>query len=294
MQTILRNPLAAPDILAVTSGAQLALVISSLLLPFAFPSFAATILGGAVGGLICLFVGGGLHAQLVRLALAGVAVSLAFSALTSAIILAADDRASGIILWSSGMIEQSGWNKVVSLGPLVFASVALLIVLGRQFDIINLGTDIASSLGLGKTTVVIGLLVSVMLAGAAVSIAGPIGFIGLAVPNFLRAICLTKHRVLLPAACLWGAVALLGADVIAQVLSQGGRVVPTGILAACLAAPVLILILRKVKTEADTRANVLRGSVLFVQKSKLYATLLLFLATAVLAGLTFGDKIAGI
>jgi iron complex transport system permease protein len=78
MQTILRNPLAAPDILAVTSGAQLALVISSLLLPFAFPGFAATILGGAIGGMVCLSVGGGLRAQPVRLALAGVAVSLAF------------------------------------------------------------------------------------------------------------------------------------------------------------------------------------------------------------------------
>lgn len=293
MQTILRNPLAAPDILAVTSGAQLALVISSLLLPFAFPGFAATILGGAIGGLVCLSVGGGLRAQPVRLALAGVAVSLAFSALTSAIILTADDRASGIILWSSGILDQTGWDKIVSLAPLVFAGIVLLTMLGRQFDIMNLGNDIASSLGLGKTTAIIGLLVSVLLAGAAVSIAGPIGFIGLAVPNFLRAIGLIKHRVLLPAACLWGAVALLGADVIAQALSTEGRVIPTGILAACLAAPVLIMILRKVRTQASSRANVLRASVLFARKPALYMTLLLILSAAVFAGLTFGDGTVG-
>jgi iron complex transport system permease protein len=293
MQTILRNPLAAPDILAVTSGAQLALVISSLLLPFAFPGFAATILGGAIGGMVCLSVGGGLRAQPVRLALAGVAVSLAFSALTAAIILTADDRASGIILWSSGILDQTGWNKILSLVPLVFAGIILLIMFGRQFDVMNLGNDIASSLGLGKATAIIGLLLSVILAGAAVSIAGPIGFIGLAVPNFLRAVGLIKHRILLPAACIWGAVTLLGADVIAQGLSKEGRVVPTGILAACLAAPVLIMILRKVKTEAGSRANVLLATVLFARKPMLYGCLLLVLSAAVFAGLTLGDGILG-
>lgn len=293
MQTILRNPLAAPDILAVTSGAQLALVISSLLLPFAFPGFVATILGGAIGGLVCLSVGGGLRAQTVRLALAGIAVSLAFSAISSAIILTADDRASGIILWSSGILDQTGWSKIAPLAPIVFVSILLLIVLGRQFDIMALGSDIASSLGLGKTTAIVGLLITVILSGAAVSIAGPIGFIGLAVPNFLRASGLIKHRVLLPTACLWGAVALLVADVIAQFLSREGRVIPTGILAACLAAPVLIFILRKVKSETSTRANILLGKVLFARKLPLYVTLLLLLCLSAFVGGTFGDGIAG-
>ncbi|WP_435655598.1 iron ABC transporter permease [Brucella pituitosa] len=293
MQTILRNPLAAPDILAVTSGAQLALVISSLLLPFAFPGFVATILGGAIGGLVCLSVGGGLRAQTVRLALAGVAVSLAFSAISSAIILTADDRASGIILWSSGILDQTGWSKIAPLAPIVFAGILLLIVLGRQFDIMALGSDIASSLGLGKTTAIVGLLITVILSGAAVSIAGPIGFIGLAVPNFLRASGLIKHRVLLPTACLWGAVALLVADVIAQCLSREGRVIPTGILAACLAAPVLIFILRKVKSETSTRANILLGKVLFARKLPLYVTLLLLLCLSAFVGSTIGDGIAG-
>lgn len=293
MQTILRNPLAAPDILAVTSGAQLALVISSLLLPFAFPGFAATIIGGVVGGMVCLAVGGGLQAHTVRLALAGVAVSLAFSALSSAIILTADDRASGIILWSSGILDQTGWNKIAPLTPIVVAGILLLMMMGRQFDIMALGNDIASSLGLRKTTAIIGLAITVILSGAAVSIAGPIGFIGLAVPNFLRVCGLSKHRMLLPSACLWGAVTLLGADVIAQFLSSESRAIPTGVLAACLAAPVLIFILQNVKNKASTRANILLGKVLFARKLTLYITLLLILCVSVLAGLTFGDGIAG-
>ncbi len=186
MQTVLRNPLAAPDILAVTSGAQLALVVVSLLLPFAFPSFLATILGGVIGGSLCLLAGGGLRAQPVRLALAGVAISLAFSALSSAIVLMADDRASGVLLWSSGLLEQSGWTKIVPLAPAIIGGILLLILFGRQFDALALGNDMASGLGLGRAPAIVGLLATVVLSGAAVSIAGPIGFIGLAVPNFLR------------------------------------------------------------------------------------------------------------
>ncbi|MCH6206446.1 iron ABC transporter permease [Brucella ciceri] len=293
MQTVLRNPLAAPDILAVTSGAQLALIISSLLLPFAFPSFLATILGGAIGGGLCLLVGGGLRAQPVRLALAGVAISLAFSALSSAIVLMADDRASGILLWSSGLLEQSGWTRVASLAPAILAGILLLALLGRQFDVMALGNDMASGLGLGKAPAIIGLLATVVLSGAAVSIAGPIGFIGLAVPNFLRAIGFHKHGLLLPAAALLGAVALLAADVAAQLLSSHGTIIPAGVFAACFAAPVLILVLRRIKGEARTRANVVSQKVLFQRKTVLYPILVGLIVAAFLLGLLFGDGVAG-
>lgn len=292
MQTVLRNPLAAPDILAVTSGAQLALIIASLLLPFAFPGFLATIIGGAIGGGLCLLVGGGLRAQPVRLALAGVAISLAFSALSSAIVLMADDRASGVLLWSSGLLEQSGWTKVASLAPAILGGILLLALLGRQFDVMALGNDMASGLGLGKAPAIIGLLATVVLSGAAVSIAGPIGFIGLAVPNFLRAVGFHKHGILLPAAGLLGAIALLAADVSAQLLSNNGTIIPTGVLAACFAAPVLILVLRRIKGEMRARANVVSEKVLFQRKTVLYSALVGMMLAAFLLGLLFGDGVA--
>ena len=293
MQTILRNLLAAPDILAVTSGAQLALVVSSLLLPFAFPGFLATIIGCALGGTLCLLVGGGLRAQAVRLALAGVAVSLAFSALSSAIILIADDRASGIILWSSGMLEQTGWAKVAPLAPFIVGATLLLVALARQFDVMALGSDMAASLGLGKATALIGLLATIVLSAAAVTIAGPIGFIGLAVPNLLRATGMVRHKALLPAACLWGAVALLSADIAAQWLSSAGTIIPTGILAACFAAPALIFVLRRMKAEAPAHNAQILGKTIFKRPVALYASLGMVLLAALLAGLLFGDGIAG-
>lgn len=108
LQTVLRNPLAAPDILSVTSGAQLFLVISTLLLPLALPPIIATSAGGLAGAAACLALAGGFQAAPGRLALSGIAVSLCFSAISSAIVLLADERASGLLLWSSGILDQTG------------------------------------------------------------------------------------------------------------------------------------------------------------------------------------------
>lgn len=80
--------------------------------------------------------------------------------------------------------------------------------------------------------------------------------------------------MLLPSACLWGAVALLSADVLAQFLSSEGRIIPTGILAACLAAPALIFILRKIKSEASTRASILWENAVYAKTGALHRSLL--------------------
>ncbi len=105
------------------------------------------------------------------------------------------------------------WSNPAGTGqlpsPLIIGGILLLTLSGRQFDVMALGNDMASGLGLGKAPAIIGLLSTVVLSGAAVSIAGPIGFIGLAVPNFLRAAGFHRHGILLPAAGLLGAVSFL-------------------------------------------------------------------------------------
>eukprot|EP01031_Cornospumella_fuschlensis_P048807 gene48807-59763_t len=174
MQTVLRNPLAAPDILAVTTGAQLALVIVTLLLPFYVPSLAATVFGGVFGGLACLTLGGGLRAPPVRLALAGIAVSLSFAAISSAIVLMADDRASGIVLWSAGILDQTGWTKIATVGPAVFAGLFVVSFLAPSLDLLGLGEDSARGLGVTRAVTLLALGVSVVLAGSAVTLGGPI------------------------------------------------------------------------------------------------------------------------
>lgn len=253
LQTVLRNPLAAPDILSVTSGAQLFLVISTLLLPLALPPIIATSAGGLAGAAACLALAGGFQAAPGRLALSGIAVSLCFSAISSAIVLLADERASGLLLWSSGILDQTGWARVATAIPLVLLSFLMLMVMARALDLLGLGDQASASLGVTRAVTLFGLLVGVLLCGAAVTLAGPIGFIGLAVPNVLRALGIIRHHRHLPLSMVWGANTLLLADVVTQSLAHNGTSIPTGVTVACLGAPAMLLLLRKAKIGGERR-----------------------------------------
>lgn len=291
MQTVLRNPLAAPDILAVTTGAQLALVVATLLLPFSVPSLAATVFGGVSGGLFCLMLGGGLRAPPVRLALAGIAVSLSFAAISSAIVLMADDRASGIVLWSAGILDQTGWVKVATVGPAVVVVLVVVGMMVRSLDLLGLGEDSAKGLGITRTVTVLALSSSVVLAGSAVTLGGPIGFVGLAVPNLIRGIGITRHRHVIPLAALWGAVVVLLADVAAQWLSAEGASIPTGAVVACLGAPAMLILLRFARIGQEQRPRALSTSTR-LSPGLLVAVLLAASAFAVLSALAVGDGFA--
>lgn len=291
LQSVLRNPLAAPDILSVTSGAQLFLVISTLLLPVAIPPIAATTTGGLIGALACLALAGGFRAPSGRLALAGIAISLCFAALSSAIVLLADDRASGIVLWSSGILDQTGWSKVIVAGPAVFLSFLALMLIVRPLDLIGLGDHAAASLGLTRGVTLAGIFAGVLLSAAAVTLAGPIGFIGLAVPNMLRALGIMRHRSHLPLSLIWGANTLLLADVIVQFFSGNGTVMPTGIVVACFGAPVMLLLLRTSRMGAERRIGLPSA----LQRPHLSLLILILAACGLVAlgsALTIGDGIA--
>ncbi|QKJ93300.1 iron ABC transporter permease [Agrobacterium pusense] len=253
LQTVLRNPLAAPDILSVTSGAQLFLVVSTLLLPLALPPIIATSAGGLAGAAACLALAGGFQAAPGRLALSGVAVSLCFSAISSVIVLLADERASGLLLWSSGILDQTGWARITTAIPLVLLSFLMLMVMARALDLLGLGSQASASLGVTRAVTLFGLLVGVLLCGAAVTLAGPIGFIGLAVPNVLRALGIIRHHRHLPLSMVWGANTLLLADVVTQCLARNGTSIPTGVTVACLGAPAMLLLLRKAKIGGERR-----------------------------------------
>ncbi len=253
LQTVLRNPLAAPDILSVTSGAQLFLVVSTLLLPLSLPPIVVTSAGGLAGAAACLVLAGGFQAPPGRLALSGVAVSLCFSAVSSAIVLIADERASGLLLWSSGILDQTGWSRTATATPLVPLSFVALIVMARALDLLGLGDKASASLGVTRAVTLFGLLIGVLLCGCAVTIAGPIGFIGLAVPNVLRALGISRHHRHLPLSAVWGANTLLLADVVTQSLARNGTTIPTGVAIACLGAPVMLFLLRRAKLGGERR-----------------------------------------
>ncbi|CUX53341.1 iron ABC transporter permease [Agrobacterium tumefaciens] len=290
-QSVLRNPLAAPDILSVTSGAQLVLVISTLLLPIAMPPIMATTLGGLAGAAACIALAGGFRAPPGRLALAGVAISLCFAAISSAIVLLADDRASGLVLWSSGILDQTGWSKVMVAGPAILLSFLVLMALARPLDLLGLGDQASASLGLTRSVTLSGIFAGVVLSGAAVTLAGPIGFIGLAIPNILRALGIIRHRFHLPLSLIWGANTLLLADVIAQLFGTNGTIVPTGIIVACFGAPVMLLLLRTSRLGAERRIG--SPSALRLPSLPLLITILTVTSLAGIgAALAIGDGVS--
>lgn len=247
MQAVTRNPLASPDILAVTQGGHLALVLALLMLPW-MPALPATLLGGLGAGALALAVAGGPAAPPARLALGGLAVALACGAAAQAAVILADDRAAGLVLWAAGALDQAGWARLGGQMPFMLAGMVGGLLAARGLDVLALGPDAASSLGQGGRTVpALALGSGVLLAASSVVVAGPIGFVGLAAPNLLHLAGVTRHALKLPLSAAWGGALLLAADLLSQVVSLRVGTVPVGVVTACLGAPALMLAARRAR-----------------------------------------------
>ncbi|RZU64443.1 iron complex transport system permease protein [Microterricola gilva] len=267
MQTVARNILASPDTLAVNAGAYLAVVavtafgISVPLLTGSLIAFlgglaaAALVLGLAAGG-----GGNGNGAGTVRLVLAGSAIALAFSALTTMLLLLFAEETTGLFAWGAGTLGQTSLDGVAQLGPVVLATVLVLMLFAHKLDILALGDDTAAVLGVRvRRTQTIAIVLAVLLSASAVTVAGPIGFVGLAAPAIVRLLAvripgLQRHRALIPASAIMGVIVVLGADVLLRLIFGGaaGVEVPTGVVTTLFGAVFLVILARKL---TDTGAT---------------------------------------
>src|SRR5690606_29646198 len=135
---------------------------------------------GGVGAAALVFALSGGGTGPTRLVLAGSAVSLALFALVSVLILLFTEETSGLYAWGSGQLAQIGLGSIARMGPVVLLGVGALVVLGRRLDVLGLGDDTAVVLGVPvRRTRVLGAVLAVLLASAAVTVAGPVGFVGL-------------------------------------------------------------------------------------------------------------------
>lgn len=263
MQSLARNPLASPDTLAVNDGAHVVIVAVAafgVALP-ALPAGGLAFLGGlAAAGLVFLLGGGG-RAGTTRLILAGSATALALSALTRLLLLLFEEATTGLYAWGSGSLVHSDLDTLAQLTPIVALAVVALLVLGRRLDILALGDDTAAVLGLNvrRTRLVVTVL-TVLLSAAAVTLVGPIGFVGLAAPVIVRLLArlvpgLQRHRVLLPLSGLAGVLVLLGADVVLRLVmgGQGGVDIPAGIMTTIVGATILVWLARRYRDSGPTR-----------------------------------------
>lgn len=251
MQSLTRNPLADPGLLGVNAGAALAVVLAVALfgadgivayLWFAFAGAAVAAIG------VYVLAGAGRHtATPARLALAGVAVSAALTALIQTVILADQEAFNEFRFWAAGSLEGRGWDVLLAVAPFLVCGVVFALLLGPALNAMALGDETGRALGARVTRVrVLSVLSVTLLCGAATAAVGPIGFVGLAVPMIARALVGHDYRWVALVCLALGAVWLLFADALARVVVSPQEV-QTGIVAALLGGPVFVAVVRRRK-----------------------------------------------
>lgn len=263
MQSLSRNPLASPDTLGVTGGAYFAVTAVTafgLSIPF-WASGLVAFAGGLAAATLVLGLAGGAASSTTRLVLAGSALALALQAGTSTLLVLFDEETKGLFAWGSGSLSQLGLDSFLRAAPVVVVGIALALALTRRLDVLALGDDTASSLGVPiRSTRVIGILLAVVLTAAAVTLAGPIGFVGLCAPVLARLLsrlvpALGRHLLLIPTSALIGAIVVILADAVLRAIigAEGAIAVPTGVATTLLGAVVLVTMARRLRDAGPTR-----------------------------------------
>ena len=254
MQSLTRNPLADPGILGINAGASLAVVLAVALtgisgigfyLWFAFAGAAI-----AAVGVYLLGMAGHASPSPVRLALAGVAISMAVASLVQMVILANANAFNEFRFWAAGSVEGRGYPVLFTTAGFVAIGLVLAFCLAPALNALALGEDTGRALGVQVGLIrILAVAAVTVLAGAATAAAGPIMFVGLGVPYLARAAFGPDQRLVLPGTALAAPVLLLAADVIARLVVLPGEV-PVGVVAAILGGPAFVMIVRRPRIEA--------------------------------------------
>jgi ferric hydroxamate transport system permease protein len=253
-QSLARNNLASPDTLAVNAGAYVTIVAATAFgvsLPLAAEGLVAFAGGIAAAGVVLLLGGGG--RSTTRLVLAGSALTLALSSATAALLLLFDQETTGLYAWGSGSLTQLDLTAVTRAAPVVLVTIGAGLLMSRRLDLLMLGDDTARVLGVPVlTTRVLGTCLAVLLSATAVTLAGPVGFVGLAAPAGVRLLVrwvpsVARHHVLVPLAALTGATLVLLADALMRLVlgADGWLAVPTGVATTLFGAVVLVALARR-------------------------------------------------
>ena len=252
MQSLTRNPLAEPGLMGVNAGAAVAVVLSVFIggVMGIWQYMVVAVIGAAIAAAAVYVLGRGKDGSIVKLALAGVAISAALGSFTQGLILINQDAYNEFRLWVAGSLEGRGVAIAAAIGPVIAAGVLLAFFVAPAINALSMGEDAAISLGVRvQTTQNLALLAVTVLAGAATAAIGPISFVGLAVPFVVRALLGNDVRWVNIGSALLGPVWLLGTDVLARVL-QHEHETQVGIVATLAGAPVFLFLMTRRKVEA--------------------------------------------
>ncbi|WP_051218082.1 iron ABC transporter permease [Nocardioides insulae] len=300
-QSLSRNALASPDTLAVTGGAYLAVTVVAAF-GFSVPIWASGItafVGGLLAAVVVLGLAGGAGTTTTRLVLAGTAMALALQAATSALLLLFEEETTSLFAWGSGSLSQLGLGGFWMALPVVILATGAALLLGRRLDLLGLGDDSAGVLGVPvRSTRAFGTLLAVFLTAAAVTLAGPIGFVGLFAPVVVR-LCgrfvpaVHRHHVLLPAAGLFGALSVVLADALlrAAMGADAAISIPTGVTTTLAGAVVMIVLARRGRDSGPAKQP--RAARIGARSRLRFAVVLVIVTvlagSAVVVGLLGGD-----
>ncbi|MFF4048608.1 iron ABC transporter permease [Streptomyces chartreusis] len=263
LQAVSRNVLASPDTLAVNAGSYMALglvAVTGVSLPLLASSGVAFV-GGLAAAAVVLGLSG-LGTGTVRLVLAGSALALGLTAVTEALLLLFPQETQGLYRWNQGSIAQNGFDGVLQVAPLGVLGLFGLLLVARRVDALALGDDAARGLGVPvRATRVTAVVLATLLSAAAVTLAGPIGFVGLCAPALVRALArrfrgFVRARANLPVTALTGAALVLGSDVLLRALvpTDLAVAVPTGVVTSLVGAVFLIVMATRLKDTAAAAA----------------------------------------
>ena len=250
LQALVRNPLADPFLLGITSGASVGAVLAIGLGVFAFAGSYGVATGAFLGALLAFLAvflmaqrGGRMTPQ--RLILAGVAVSYVFSGVTSFLTITSDNRllAGQVLAWTLGSLARARWADLTLPALALLLGTLYLVLQARSLNALLMGDESATGVGIDVARLRRTLfVVTSLITGVLVAVSGSIGFIGLVVPHMVRGLVGSDHRRVLPLAALVGSLFLIWVDVIARTAFDPIEL-PVGVITALLGGPFFLWLL---------------------------------------------------
>ena len=246
LQAIMRNPLADPHIIGISSGAGLAGIAVMIVLPeLQYLITPVSFVGAMLAAVLIYMLAWKNGIKPVRIILAGVAVSAFLSAGISGIMIFYSDRVHGALMWMVGGLSARSWPHVTIILPYAVVGFVLAWLGARYLNILLLGDDMARGLGVNvELTRVAMTAVAALLAASAVSVAGLLGFVGLIIPHITRLLIGSDYKFLVPGAGILGAAVVTLSDTFARLVLAPIEL-PVGIIMAFIGAPFFLFLLRR-------------------------------------------------
>ncbi|OEF97983.1 FecCD family ABC transporter permease [Desulfuribacillus alkaliarsenatis] len=251
-QGLLRNPLADPYILGISSGAAAGAAISITITGIVGSAVVGIPMAAFIGAALAMFLVYSLakignRVDVTTLILAGVVVGSFMSAVLSLLLIRMYSNLHQVVFWMMGSLGRSGWERLSWTALLLVFIIIGLCMLARPLNIMSMGDSVAQTLGVATEKIkLLVLVLATLVTALAVSIAGTIGFVGLVVPHVVRLLIGPDHRALLPMSIFVGGIFLLWADTIARTMLSPSEI-PVGVVTAFVGAPFFGYLLRKRK-----------------------------------------------